>query len=322
LSSAWDGLINNLDKTELPHYAVNKSLPSDSYFTSKDTAKKCYSILLNKLKDEKINIDDYTFIEPSAGDGVFYNLLPKNKRIGVELYDRSSEYIKSDYLLWKPKDLNEKHIVVGNPPFGVRGAYALAFINRSLLFSDYVGFILPMSFHSNGKGTNMKRVISGHLIHSEILEQELFYSPDNDKEIKINTLFQIWKRGFGKSIFSDYDVSDFVDIYTVCASPDRLCGLDKINRYDFYISSSYFGDSLKTVYSFDDVKYKSGYGVIIKKEKNNIMNLVKNVEWNDYSSLATNSVKHIRRHNIENCIYDLGFGKIIDDVSNNLENFM
>ena len=65
--------------------------------------------------------------------------------------------------------------MVGNPPFGVRGAIALAFINRSLLFAEYVAFILPMSFHSNGKGSNMKRVQNGHLIHSEILENESFF---------------------------------------------------------------------------------------------------------------------------------------------------
>ena len=35
-------------------------------------------------------------------------------------------------------------------------------------------------------------------------------------------------------------VSKHVDIFTVCSSPDRLCGLDKIGTYDFYVSSTYF----------------------------------------------------------------------------------
>ena len=42
LSSKWDGLVNNLNKTEIPEYAINKSLPSDSYFTSDKTAKKMF----------------------------------------------------------------------------------------------------------------------------------------------------------------------------------------------------------------------------------------------------------------------------------------
>ena len=209
---------------------------------------------------------------------------------------------------WYP-DQEKKYVVVGNPPFGVRGAIALAFINRSLLFADYVAFILPMSFHSNGKGSNMKRVQNGHLIHSEIMENESFFSPDTNKYIKINSLFQVWKRGIGKSLFPTIDVSEFANIYTVCSSPDRLCGLNKIGVYDFYVSSTFFGNSLYTVYNFDDVKYGSGYGIILKKCKNKIMEQIKNVEWNNYSSLATNSCKHIRKHWIEKCLYHLGFGQ-------------
>ena len=322
LSSKWDGLVNNLNKTEIPEYAINKSLPSDSYFTSDKTAKRCFKIFNNTLLKENIKIEDYIFIEPSAGGGVFYNLMSSNKRIGVELYYKNKEFIKADYLTWKPENLKDKYVVLGNPPFGVRGAYALAFVNRSLLWADYVGFILPMSFHSNGKGTNMKRVENGHLIYSQILEQESFFSSDINKEITINSLFQVWKKGKGKSIFSNYDVSEYVDIFTVCASPDRLCGLDKIGRYDFYVSSSFFGDSLKIVYDFEDVKYKSGYGIIIKKSKDKILSKIKNIEWNEYGSLATNSVKHIRRHHIENCLFDLGFGLEIKDIEANLEPFL
>jgi hypothetical protein len=166
-----------------------------------------------------------------------------------------------------------------------------------------------MSFHSNGKGSNMKRVANGHLIYSKILEKESFFSPDVNKEIKVNTLFQIWKRGDGEGIFPDLDVSEYLDIFTVCSSPDRLCGLEKIGTYDFYVSSSYFGNSLKTVYDFKDVKYGSGYGMIIKKDKEKIMEKIKNIEWNNYASLATNSCKHIRKYSIETCLYELGYGK-------------
>ena len=317
MSSAWDGLVNNKVKTELPHYAINKSLPADSYFTSKITAEKCMDIV-----NKTIPNTGYTYIEPSAGEGIFYDLLPSDNRIGIELHDRKRlEFIQADYLTWYPKEDNKKYIIVGNPPFGVRGAMALGFINRSLLFADYVAFILPMSFHSNGKGSNMKRVQNGHLIHSDILTGELFFSPDNNKQIKVNILFQIWKKGQGKGLFPDYDISEYANIYTVCSAPDRLCGLEKIGKYDFYVSSSFFGDTLSTVYSFDDVKYGSGYGIILKRDKDTILEKLKNIEWNIYSSLATNSCKHIRKYSIEKCLYDLGFGKK-RDATFNLEEFM
>ena len=318
MSSAWDGLVNNKEKTELPHYAINKSLPADSYFTSDTTARKCMNIITRTLP----NTDNFIFVEPSAGAGAFFDLLPPDRRIGIDFFDRRDDYINSDYLTWYPKEDNN-YIVLGNPPFGVRGALALAFINRSLLFAEYVAFILPMSFHSNGKGSNMKRVSNGHLIFSEILEGESFFSPDNNKDIKVNTLFQIWKRGEGEGIFPDYDISEYVDIYTVCSSPDRLCGLDKIGTYDFYVSSSFFGNSLSTVYDFENVKYGSGYGIIIKKEKELILSAIEKIDWNSYSSLATNSCKHIRKYYIEKCLFDLGYGKKIKSKKDgNLKKFM
>jgi hypothetical protein len=279
-------------------------LPADSYFTSTETATKCVDIV-----HKNIDTEGFTFIEPSAGSGAFYDLLPEDNRLGIELHGRRKDFIKQDYLTWYPQDESKKYIVIGNPPFGVRGAYALAFVNRSLMFAEYVAFILPMSFHSNGKGSNMKRVANGHLVFSQVLEKEKFYSPDNNKEIKVNTLFQIWKRGKGQSIFPDYDLSEYVDIYTVCNSPDRLCGLGRIGTYDFYVSSTYFGDSLRTVYSFDDVKYGSGYGIIIKDRKEEILSKIKEVEWDSYSTMATNSCKHIRKYSIEKCLFDLGYGE-------------
>ncbi len=71
LSSSWDGLVNNKSKTELPHYAINKSLPADSYFTSPKTAQKCIDIANRVIPD-----GDYIYVEPSAGEGVFYDLIP------------------------------------------------------------------------------------------------------------------------------------------------------------------------------------------------------------------------------------------------------
>jgi hypothetical protein len=307
MSSAWDGLLNNKEKTELPHYALNKKLPADSFFTSKDTAEKCLSIAMDYFQKNNVNTNEFFFIEPGAGDGGFYDILPHNNKIGIDIINRRKDVINANFLEWYPNE-DKKYISIGNPPFGVRGAIALAFINRCFLFSEYVAFILPMSFHSNGKGSNMKRVTGGHLVVSEILENEKYYSPDNQKEIKVNTLFQIWKKGEGLGLFNDYNTSEYIDIFTVCSAPDRMCGLDKIGKYDFYVSSSFFGEYLPTVYNFSDVKYGSGYGVIIKKNKEQILPLLKLVNWNNYCSLATNSCKHVRKHNIENCIFDLGFG--------------
>ena len=306
MSSAWDGLVNTWEETELPHYAFSKVLPVDSYFTSNETAQRCLEIFESVVDED---LSQHTWIEPGAGHGSFLDVFPSEKKIGVDIVNRMPYVETADFLTWSP-DKNKKHVTLGNPPFGVRGAIALAFLNRSLLWSDYVGFILPMSFLSNGKGTNMKRVQNGHLVFSKVLEKESFISPDNGKTVQVNTLFQVWKQGDGPSFFKEYDVSDIAEIYTVCSSPDRLCGLDKLEKYDFFVSSSYFGSSLKSVNTFDEVKYGSGYGVILKEKI--IKEKLMSVEWNNHASLATNSCKHIRKYHIEKVIFDMGYGKEIN----------
>ena len=74
--------------------------------------------------------------------------------------------------------------------FGLRGNLALRFINHASTFSDYVCFILPQLFESDGKGVPRKRVINLNLLHSEKINN-IFISPDN-KETKVECIFQIW----------------------------------------------------------------------------------------------------------------------------------
>jgi len=172
-------------------YSIYKSSQKDQFFTPDNTAKQCW----DKFCDiTKIKIDDYIFIEPSAGDSSFLKCLPENS-IGLDIEPRHSNIIKQDYLLWTPpvtNNTNNKYIVIGNPPFGLRGHTALNFINHSSDFADYVAFILPQLFESDGKGSPRKRVKGYNLIYSEKLNG-IYHRPDNTN-IDINGVFQIWSK--------------------------------------------------------------------------------------------------------------------------------
>ena len=170
-------------------YSKYTSSLKDQFFTPRDLAKKCWETLNREVK---INTDtEYTFIEPSAGDGSFLDILPTGS-IGLDIEPRSTEIQKQDYLTWKPTNISKKYIVFGNPPFGLRGHLALNFINHSYSFADYVCFILPQLFISDGKGSPRKRVKGYNLIYSEGLSA-IFYNPDN-QEVKVNGVFQIWSK--------------------------------------------------------------------------------------------------------------------------------
>ena len=181
----------------------------DQFFTPEYISEKCWDTFSKVVP----NFVDYTFIEPSAGDGSFLKILPAGS-IGLDIEPRADNIQKQDYLSWKPSNLTKKYIVFGNPPFGLRGHVALNFINHSYEFADYVCFILPQLFESDGKGSPRKRVKGYYLIHSEKVSA-MFYSPDK-KDVKVNGVFQIWSKF---TINSDYKITtpseDIMKIYSL-----------------------------------------------------------------------------------------------------------
>jgi hypothetical protein len=254
------------------------------------------------------DISDYHWIEPSVGEGCFFDLLPKHKRIGVDIAPCREEIIKSDYLKFNLPD--EKLIVIGNPPFGHRGVMALNFINHSQK-AEYVCFILPMFFESKGKGSIKYRVRGFNLIHSEQLPKNSFYVPTTQKMVDVKCVFQIWskKHKIEKEEFSWYNnknkepFGDIVKVVTVSLAKNRECGKRWIfdEKADFYISST-FHDKISIVYDFSEVKYKSGVAVLFMTDnqqlKEKIIEIFENTDWKNYASLATNACYHIGKSNI------------------------
>ena len=119
----------------------------DEYFTKHTVAKKLFE-KSKEIISKYENIDKYTWLEPSVGNGCFYELLPKNK-IGIDINDSNFDIIKMNYLDFSLP--TKPLIVIGNPPFGHRGVLSLEFINHSKE-AEIVCFILPMFFQSLGKG--------------------------------------------------------------------------------------------------------------------------------------------------------------------------
>lgn len=293
---------------------INVNNLHDQYFTKQNVAatlfKKACSVIASH---EPIN--KFQWIEPSAGNGVFYNLLPKTKRIGVDINPLNNELIKGDYLTYDlPK--NKKNIVIGNPPFGHRGVMALNFINHSQ-GADYVCFILPMFFESSGKGSIKYRVKGFNLIHSERLIENSFYTPANGKNVDIKCVFQIWSKNYKikNEEYSWYNnrknepFADLLKIYTVSLAKKRECGKRWIfdEKADYYLSST-FHTKISVVDTFEEVKYKSGVAIVFttedEKVKSNIKKLLLEIDWTKYGSLATNSCYHIGKSNVFKAIHE------------------
>ncbi len=288
-------------KEEIPGWVDLNTVGLDQFFTNEDVAKKYIDYMYSFLSEKNIDISDCIFVEPSAGSGSFFNHLPESQRIGIDLMPLTEGVQAMDFLDWAlPRNIEDKTIIfVGNPPFGYRSWLALLFVNHAAKFADYVFFILPMAFQSDGKGSPKNRVNGLKLVHSEIVPHNSFFTLDNSP-IKINALFQVWEKG--RHSIPDYTkANEFLDIFTIDNRPERLCGKDKKSKADFFLQRTYYSDYPTPVFDFEKVQYGCGYGVIIKKQdqKNEIKELFNNVNWDNYSNLAAHNCRHISMYHIQ-----------------------
>jgi len=74
----------------------------DKFYTRPEIAQACHVDLLIRIAGDHALEDAYTFIEPGAGDGVFYDLLPNGRRIVLDVAPSRSEFELADFLSWTP----------------------------------------------------------------------------------------------------------------------------------------------------------------------------------------------------------------------------
>lgn len=249
--------ILKLSNTQI-NYSNYSTKEKDQFFTPVETAIKCFEIFTDVIKKFGENPNDFKYIEPSAGDGRFLQVLPHDT-IAMDIEPRHPSVINADYLVWFPNPSeNNSFVVFGNPPFGLRGHIALKFINHSFNFADYVCFILPQLFESDGKGVPRKRVKGYNLIHSTKLGSD-FYEPCGNR-IKINTIFQIWSKKHHNNLYDIIDyTNDKMKIYSMSdgGTISTTRNKDMIGKCDLYIPSTCFGkENMKCYMNFEDLPGK------------------------------------------------------------------
>lgn len=156
----------------------------DQFYTKDDVAARCYSTLC-----ERINIEEYdVLLEPSAGKGAFFKLLPESKRAGVDLEPKYDGVVKQNFFDYIPQT-NKTYIVLGNPPFGRVSSLAVKFFNHAAEFADIIAFIIPRTF---------KRVSLQNQLN---LNFRLVYCDDLslnpccfEPKMSAKCCFQIWER--------------------------------------------------------------------------------------------------------------------------------
>ncbi len=288
----------------IPSWVDRNSVGLDRFYTQPEVAKECSENLYALMCADFADLDNYHFIDPGAGSGVFYDLMPDGRRIGIDILPFRSDFIAHDYLTWTPT-IGQQYAVMGNPPFGYRAWLALAFVNHSAHFANYMGLILPMAFQSAGKGSPKHRVRGAELIHSNMLPSDAFVD-QNGNSVKINALWQIWRRGVN-NIPPQQTCDDWIDLFTVDNRKERLCGQTRLSEADFFLQRTYYGDPPKLVKDFSEVRYGCGYGIVLKKEQDAIVQLLNETDWREYSNLAMHNCRHISMYHIRQALVHGGF---------------
>ena len=162
------------------------------FYTKSEVAGVCWKHFTNTLSTLNLNLSDLFFVEPAAGTGAFYELLPSKKRFGIDLVPKCNDVKSQDFFNVTdfpsaPKDT----AIIGNPPFGKRGKLAIAFFNHAAHLADIVAFIVPVNFR---KFTTHKQLDPSMRFISKLsLPRDAFYL-HTGKSYSVNTEFQIWTR--------------------------------------------------------------------------------------------------------------------------------
>lgn len=235
-----------------------KSKELDQFYTKSAIAQECYHKTLEFLASHKI--PQTYWLEPSAGTGAFYSLLPDNK-LGIDLDPKINHVICHDFLTY-PLVRND-YLTIGNPPFGKNSSLAIKFFNKCAQHSLLIAFILPKTFKKNS--TFKKLDAYFHLAFEFDLPDYSFEFENTDYNVP--SVFQIWiKKSHTRPvipsltvhpdfIFTTKDNADFA-IQRVGAAAGKV----KEDFSAYAIASHYF---IKCI-----------------DNKNNVLNTFKNINWN------------------------------------------
>lgn len=177
--------VNTIKQNRL---ALSRTL--DQFYTTPEVAMVCVNAFLAYVRYEP-DKQEYTFIEPSAGTGSFFNILPDPK-IGIDIAPapNTNGILKENFLEWIPTHITNNIVVIGNPPFGKNSSTAVKFINHAAKFAKHVAFILPRTFEKESIKEKISRDM--HLTISVALNANSFIY--NGSAYSVPVVFQVWSR--------------------------------------------------------------------------------------------------------------------------------
>ena len=220
----------------------------DKFYTKPSVALDCIS---------QLNLDDYDcVIEPSAGNGSFFNQIKHKNIIGLDLMPENNSIKQQDWFEYQIDTKHKNVLVIGNPPFGLRNSLSKSFIKHATTFENLktIAFILPDVYK---KHTLQKAIPKDFRIKS------IYELPNESFEIDgesyhVPCSFFIFERSEGKCLRFNPELYkesfDFVfgnkndyDFFILGAAPTNVIDIPSSTNRGYYIK-------VKDGFSIDSVK--------------------------------------------------------------------
>ena len=163
---------------------VTHRVKYDQFYSKEQTVDEIMDIFNSTMDEIGLDTTNYTFIEPSAGDGVILKRLPEERRIGIDIDPKCDGIIESDFVHWYPED-DKQYVTLGNPPFGLNGSKVTEFINHAIKFSDVIAFGTPEYYDVQVKGMKL-------VCNKRLPDYKYRLVDGTEVEIPIGINFQIW----------------------------------------------------------------------------------------------------------------------------------
>ena len=174
-----------LDKQLIKDAVIVRKEGLDKFYTIPSYSKIC----IDKLFELYAITDFDLIIEPSAGNGSFYNQIDSVNKIGIDILPEDSSIIKQDFFTYRPPLYKKNILVIGNPPFGKVSSLAIKFFNHSAKWANIIAFIIPRTFRKLSVQNKLDTTF--HLIHDDDVPlKPCCFSP----EMMVKCCFQIWEK--------------------------------------------------------------------------------------------------------------------------------
>lgn len=178
---------SDLANGSLKRAAINDNRASDlrldQYYTCPPVARQLYATFCRFFKPE-----DFRMVEPSAGKGAFFKLLPPGS-LGFDVEPKYPGIQTADFLTVEIGGELDVAII-GNPPFGKNASLAVRFFNHAARQSSVIALIMPRSVQKAAIENRLDPAF--HLQFEVIVPDHAFFF--RGKPFDVPAVFQIWER--------------------------------------------------------------------------------------------------------------------------------